>query len=1120
MIFANVLRIGLAVNLVIGMCAATNAADYSGAVIRDLPVAYFRFEENSENQLWDSLSDEHARRSATTHSLNLFTEGPLLTRQGVRDYAARFTGASYLHATSDPDVYEFEQAVSIEFWIRPTQGGEATQCLIAKGEYTRTGCNYYVVYFQQPLGESGRLRFGIAEGHIDQTSQLMEKQFTHVVVTYDPAQSGDNTQMYINGKLDAAKRIDGKPRLTKGTSLSIGALYGELPKQPRTQFFVGDLDEVAFYKHVLPERRVAAHFAHATLPLVFENDVRPILHRVCLDCHADDPEGNLDLRTVTAMLRGGTNGPAIVRGQSGQSLLTERIEFDEMPPADSGLQLSEAERGVIEAWIDSGCQSESQVIEPSPFSWVSDQHREHWAFRQFAAEIMPPPVSEASAHVIRTPIDAFIQDRLEQHGLSMSSDADRMRLVRRLFVDLTGLPPTPKSVDYFLFDNRRDAYEQLVDRLLDTPQFGVRWGRHWLDIVGYTDTVSFDDDYGPPIGFVDGKWRYRDYVIRSLNQDKSWSRFITEQLAGDELVNWREAKKYTPEIVEALVATGYLRCCEDISKEDPRAFIIWSVLHDSVEQLGTSLLGLTLNCSRCHSHKFEPIPQRDYYRLMAVLTPALNPANWKDPQQRALPDVSPPILAEINEHNAKIEKQAKPFQDTVAAIFKRHETNLRNAKVASLPKPDQAPVMAALSAPLDQRDATQEALLEKYEEALTVDPKTVDAAITGQDRRQTEEANRRIAELNSQRREHGWIHAVYDVGSPPATRLFRRGSHLNPRREVPAGFLEVLSDKRGFDLQSAGDNHGMADRPPLSHHDSGYRLALARWLTDESSSASALVARVMVNRVWAHLLGEPIVETSNNLGVSGAKPSHPQLLDWLASDFRRHGSLKRLIRQIVTSSTYRQASFGSHGTAMRAREVDPNNRLLWRARLRRVEAEVVRDSILAVAGRLDSSMGGPPVPLEYHPNGTVRVAKQGLLTPSAAFRRSVYLLNRRIYNPSFLSVFDKPIVTGSVCHREVSAVALQSLSMLNDAFVVEQSRKLAARVATDAGPLPDARIKLLFRLTLAREPMPQERDLCRKMLAKEMDLHRTTGMDKSPELAALAGLCQTVLNMNEFLYLE
>jgi len=256
----------------------------------------------------------------------------------------------------------------------------------------------------------------------------------------------------------------------------------------------------------------------------------------------------------------------------------------------------------------------------------------HWAFRP----LVHPDVPELDKpDRIRSPIDAFVAARLAAEGLCLSTDANRERLIRRAYFDLLGLPPGPAHVEAFLSDTRLDSYEQLVDRLLDSPQFGVRWGRHWLDIVGYTDSISFDDDYGPPIGFTEGKWRYRDYVVQSFNEDKPYDRFVMEQLAGDEIDNWRDATRFTPEILQHLIATGYLRCCEDISGEDKRPFIIWSVLHDTVAQLGTSLLGLSLNCARCHDHKFEPISQSDYYSLVALLAPALNATDYPaNPHER------------------------------------------------------------------------------------------------------------------------------------------------------------------------------------------------------------------------------------------------------------------------------------------------------------------------------------------------------------------------------------------------------------------------------------------------------------------------------------------------------
>ena len=1086
-------------------------SEYAARIAKDRPVAYFRFEQPTTKTIVDSARTSN-QRVIESRGLSTVRSSPFVVKKkSAKNRAASFAGKSYLLVTAKPDDLDFSGPMSIEFWIRPTNGGEATQCFIAKGVYKKTNTNYYVVYFQNQSGKSGRLRFGIADGHIDQVSTLKEDVHTHVAVTYFPAAAGSNAKIYINGRLDAEKHIPGKPRVTKGTPLSIGALYYDPPKQPRIQYFVGGLDELAFYKQALTHFQVAAHFSASTPSIVFEADVRPIFKRACLECHSDKPDGKLDLRTVTSILRGGANGPAIVRGKASRSILTERTEFGEMPPADSGHKLSSNERQLIKLWIDSGAKArERVVVHGAGFSLIKPGDRQHWAFRQFEPQATNAKTVQRRS-LLRAPVDAFVQARLEQHGLSMSPEADRMRLIRRLYIDLIGLPPTPQRVKQFVSDTRPNAYEQLVDELLASPHFGIRWGRRWLDIAGYTDTISFDDDYGPPIGFVNGKWRYRDYVIRSLNRDKPYGRFLTEQLAGDELVEWRKAKTFTPKIIDSLVATGFLRCCEDISKEDPRPFIIWSVLHDSVEQIGTSLLGLTLNCSRCHTHKFEPIPQRDYYGLMATLTPALNPSSWKNPQQRAVPNVSATTVVAMNKRNAEITRRVNQLRAKIATIRKRTSNQLRVKKVSSLPKADRAIVSRALKTPVAKQDAKSKALLKRYAAKLKVSGKEIDSALPTADRKQTKVVQQEIDKQNAQRQSHGWIHAVYDVGQPPATRLFRRGSYLKPRREVAPGFLSVLMD---------GDFASHLKRIRPASGGSGRRLALARWMTDKSSPASALVFRVMANRVWSHLMGEPIVGTVDNLGVSGSKPTHPRLLEWLASDFRRHGSIKRLIRQIVTSAAYRQASFGERKAMAQGRRVDPKNRLLWRARLRRVEAEVIRDSILSVAKKLDTSMGGPPVPLQYLPNGTVKVATKGLSTPSAQFRRSVYLLNRRIYNPSFLSVFDKPIVTGSMCRRDSSAVALQSLSMMNDAFVVDRAAELAGRIVAAAGPSINDRIDLLFRVTVSRNPTPQELGLCRKMLAVQQELHRKKNKGKTVELAALADLCQTVLNMNEFLYLE
>ena len=1109
-------------------------ADYPGTVESDNPVAFYRFEEANGTVAKDSARKpkrpQFGDQPASYHKVRLGAAGALAGKSEVGNKAARFDGKqSRILVSASPDVFDLTKALTIELWVRPVKGGEAKQVLVAKGDFVpNDGVTYYLVYFQNASDSGGQIRFGtFGSGHqyLDLVGEIPENQFTHLVVTFDTAVSEHNTRMYVNGRLNAQGTLSSKPASHAGQPLTIGVLSYDPAKQPYIQFFKGDLDEVAIYDHALNAERVLAHFNHAAPMPSFEQDVRPILAQHCHGCHgAEEQESQLDLRTVTAMLRGGENGPAIVRGRSGESLLVEQIRFGEMPPNRKN-PLDSKQIALIERWIALGAPADEKVVEPPPRSLLADADRGHWAFQKLAK---PTPPSVRHADRIRTAIDQFILAKLEQKGLSLSADVDRVRLARRAFFDLIGLPPSPEQVDRFLADQQPGAYERLVDSLLASPQFGVRWGRHWLDIVGYTDTISFDDDYNPPIGFLKGKWRYRDYVVRSFNQDKPYDRFVTEQLAGDELVDWRNAPKYTPEIIEPLVATGYFRTCEDISKEDPRPFIIWSVLHDTVEELGTSLMGLTLQCARCHSHKFEPIPQTDYYRIMALITPAFNPAAWKNPEQRALPDVSRADLAELKKHNGEVDKQVAELKKRIAGLRRAVELKLRGEKLSKVPEADRAATKAALDTPADKRSETQKALAAKYEKLVQVKPAEIDAALSQSDKDAIGQHNRRITELNASRRKHGWIQAVYDVGPPPATHLLKRGDYLTPRREVPAGFLGVLSDAESDSRFSFHEKAPI--RGAKGDSNSGRRTAFARWLTDPRSRAGGLVARVMVNRVWQHLLGQGIVATSENLGRSGATPTHPQLLDWLAADFVEHDwRVKRLIKLIMTSSVYRQAS------GMRNAEFGVRNQpesiphsafpiphsLLGRARLRRLEAEVIRDTILAISGKLDRTQGGPPVPLEYQPNGTITVAKKGLPTPTSHWRRSLYLLNRRIYNPSFLSVFDKPIVTSSVCRRDDSAVALQSLSMMNDALVLEHAEHFAKRVLSLAGDSRKRQIELAFRLAFARRPDATEVGWSRELLDQQTKLRGGGELSADQvSLKALANLCQTLFNTNEFLYVE
>jgi hypothetical protein len=860
----------------------------------------------------------------------------------------------------------------------------------------------------------------------------------------------------------------------------------------------------------LPQPPVAAEPTPTLKPRTFERDVLPILAANCLKCHANDPrKADLDLRTPAGLVRGGDSGPAVVQGSAAKSLLFEKISHGEMPPGKT--KLTAAQVRTIRDWIDAGALSEHPPDEKG------DSAREHWAFRP---PWRPAPPSVKHSDRVRTPIDAFLLARLEARGLTFAPDADRPTLARRASLDLLGLPPAPAEVDAFVADRRPGAYGRFLDRLLASPHFGERWARHWLDLAGYADTVGFDIDAGTII-LSEGKWRYRDYVIAAFNHDKPYDRFVTEQLAGDELADWRRAPRFTSEMRELLIATGYLRTARDTSHEPESniPLVYYGVLHDTVAIVGNSLLGLTVHCAQCHNHKFDPVSQKEYYRLMAAFTPAYNPRNWKpvypwkaEIKDRALPGVSVAELAEIGHHNRAIDRQVRALKARQADLLRLYETQLREAKLQSLPKAIRADTAAALATLPAKQTAVQKYLADKLGPLVHLKPEEITAALTPADRAAARRINEDLAALDRRRRTFGKIQALYDVGPPPSTFLLKRGNYENPGEEVVPGFLRVLSDPEHLAAVRSVKPAGAT---------SGRRLALARWLTEPRSRASALVARVWVNRLWEHLFGQGLVPSSDNFGRSGEPPTHPELLEWLAGELTRNDwRTKALLRQLMLSTAYRQASRTAPETqGADPAKVDPGNRLLWKMRLRRLEAEAIRDSILAVSGRLDPQMGGPPILLKTHADGMVVIDSQA--GPAAEGRRSVYLMSRRAYNLSLLMVFDQPLVAVTCPRRDASAVPLQSLTMLNDGFVTEQARHFAERVARNAGASGEPAVAAAFRLALVRSPSPAEMRLCCALLDRQAALLRSAHTPQGQaEQKALAQLCLVLLNTSEFLYTE
>jgi hypothetical protein len=850
---------------------------------------------------------------------------------------------------------------------------------------------------------------------------------------------------------------------------------------------------------------IAAHLSVAIAgPPQFEADVVPILRAYCWKCHGcEGRAGHLDMRSLPLLLAGGKSGPAIQRGNLAGSLLLQKLDSGAMPPGKE-LKPTAVHLATLRAWIEAGAPANYEggplTAEESPT--ISQTDRQSWAFR--------PPVRPAIPNVpepqrLRSPIDAFLLAQLDHRGLTYSAEAERITLVRRLHLDLIGLPPGPGEVEQFLSDPSPDSYERLVDKLQASPHYGERWGRHWLDAAGYVDTIGTDND-ATIIEERERIWMYRDYVVRAFNTGKPFDRFLQEQIAGDELAEWRGAAEFTPEITELLVATGFLRQAADVTyaPELNTADIRHQVLFDTVQIFSTSVLGLSLHCAQCHTHKFDPLGHADYYKLAAFFAPAYDPQNWKHSKERSLADVAPRQQQEIDAQNAAADRQIAGLQQQINALRESFRLRIFEAKLATLPEAVRADTKAALETPADQRSDVQKYLVEKLGPAVNVSPPEVDAGLDDATRQKSADLNSQINKLSASKRTYGKIQALWDLGGPPPTYLLRRGYYQTPGPAVQAGVPAILDDpERPFSLPSPG-----ADS-------SGYRTALAQWLT---RGDHPLTGRVFVNRMWQQLFGRGIVATPENFGSSGAPPTHPELLDWLATEFaEKDWSIKRLQRRLLESSAYRQTSAAPRGEQA---TIDPENRWLWRMPLRRLESEIVRDSILAVSGALDPALGGPPVPLKANPDGSVAIDVAKLAKPTSQFRRSLYVFSRRNYHLSELNAFDQPTVAHNCTRRMPTAVVQQSLALLNSPFMAAEADRFAQRVRQEGGAGVAEQIETAFRLALGRGPEEEELSAAQELLTKQTARFKELvgQTEEAAGASALGSLCQMLLNTNEFLY--
>jgi mono/diheme cytochrome c family protein len=740
---------------------------------------------------------------------------------------------------------------------------------------------------------------------------------------------------------------------------------------------------------------------------LFEQQIRPVLEGTCVKCHGPAKvSGGLRLDSRGGVLAGGDSGPAIEPGDPANSLLIQAIRHEEglaMPPKQP--KLADTTIAAFETWVRAGAPDPrtASAAATGEAPGISEEARRHWAF-QPVRKAGPPTVKDQAW--VTNPVDAFILARLEERGWRPAPPASRAEWIRRVSFDLTGLPPTPEEVDAFLADAAPDAFERVVDRLLDSPRYGERWAQHWLDVVRFAESEGFEYDRHIP-----DAWRYRDYVIDTLNRDKPFDRFVVEQIAGDEL---------SPQDPECLTASIFHRL-GPVRRNAGNPDIALSrneVLTERTDIVGSAFLGLTIGCARCHDHKLEPITQRDYYRLQAYM---------------AATDEHNIVLASAEEQ-AAWEASNKTFQAEIAALKRQMRKASGDERVRLTEK------------------------IEELEDRMPPPPATIPST---------------------------WN----DFGQRTEIHVLKRGVWENKGEAVgPRPPSVLVSD----------------DEPELPADVPDPRARLARWLV---APGHPLTARVFVNRLWQHHFGTGLVKTLNDFGTKGERPSHPELLDWLAATFV-DGSwrLKPIHRLLVLSRTYRQSSRRETAAEAEARKSDPENRLLGRFNRRRLSAEEIRDAMLAVSGRLNLRAGGPSVIVPADPE-LVRLLYKPVQwkvsrSPDEYDRRSIYLIAKRNLRLPFFETFDAPALLTSCARRESSTHAPQALELLNGTLSNDLAVAFAGRLERESGGDLSRLVDHAFRLALGRPPTEAERTLATQFLR-----------DQSPREFALA-----MFNLNGFLY--
>lgn len=800
---------------------------------------------------------------------------------------------------------------------------------------------------------------------------------------------------------------------------------------------------------------------------LFEREVRPILAQKCVVCHSGEkPQGGLKLTTREGMLKGGVSGPVLIPGKTDTGSLLAAINYrgKRMPPQG---QLPAQQIAALTRWIELGApwpQGAAASLEPRQQHGpppVTAETMKFWSFQPVKRPAVPKVKNLAW---VRSPVDAFVLARLEAAGLQPNPSADRRTLIRRATYDLIGLPPSPEEVDAFVQDRSPQAYEQLIDRLLASPRYGEKWGRHWLDLVRFAESNSYERDGTKPEA-----WRYRDYVVNSFNADKPYDQFLTEQLAGDEL---------SPRTPERLIATGYYRLgIWDDEPADPQQ-ALYDDLDDIAKTTGEVVLGMTVGCARCHDHKLDPLPQRDYYRFLAffngirrygvrsdesVVASSLRPL--------APPDVAERLKRETEQHQSRLREKQQEIDRVERRVRATLTGGERDDWVSETARPDI--IRKKIGGVISQAefDAYLAQIQQRTKLRMSAPP-SLEMAL-----------------------------CVTELGARPRdTFVLARGNPSAPGEKVEPGFPTVLAPP----APTLG---------PSPHGDtSGRRLALAKWLT---SPTNPLTARVMANRVWHYHFGRGIVRSLSDFGFQGDRPTHPELLDWIADRFVSDGwKLKSLHRVIMLSNTYRMSSKGTS----QALAKDPRNDLFWRVEMRRLLAEEVRDSILAVNGQLNLKEGGPSfyptLPAEVLAGQSRPGENWGRSSAEEQARRSVYIFVKRSLAVPIIANFDGPEPDFTCPIRFVTTQPTQALGMLNSSWVQEQARAYAAFLKKQAGADPAAQVRLALRRSTQRTPTTAEVERGLKLMRDLQERERL-----QPD-AALSAFCLVALNLNEFLYLD